>query len=105
MVGVRHLVIDSLGQPAAVIETVAVEQTRLGSVSWAHAQAEGEGHANLQEWRADHEAYWHGPDMRDFIGDPAFTVTDQTLVVLERFRLVESIPAPATARDSPNHRS
>ncbi|MHA7262144.1 ASCH domain-containing protein [Arthrobacter sp. TMN-37] len=91
-VGTRQLVIDSHDSPVAVIETLAVEQARLGSVSWAHAQAEGEGHANLGEWRADHEAYWHGPDMRDFLGDPAFTVTDQTLVVLERFRLVASPP-------------
>ncbi|WP_159616551.1 ASCH domain-containing protein [Arthrobacter zhaoguopingii] len=93
-VGGRHLVIDSMARPVAVIETAAVEQVLLGSVSWAHASCEGEGHPDLQQWRNDHESFWHSQSMRDFLGDPGFTVDDDTPVVLERFRVVEILPDP-----------
>jgi uncharacterized protein YhfF len=87
-VGSRQCVLDSLGRPAAVIETVGVRPVPLGSVPLAHVLEEGEGHASLGEWRADHEHFWHSPEMRSFLGLPAFTVSDETAVVLERFRLI-----------------
>jgi uncharacterized protein YhfF len=91
----------------AVIETVTVEQARLGSVSWAHASCEGEEHTDLQQWRNDHEAFWHGQSMREFLRDPGFTVDDETPVVLERFRVVEFLPDPpgTTGKASPTSRS
>lgn len=39
------------------------------------------------------EHFWHGVEMREYLQDPAFTVTDGTVVVLERFRLVNQAPA------------
>ena len=88
--GVRQAVLDSAGQPVAVIETTAVRVLRLGEVDLAHALGEGEGYSSVAEWRAGHERFWHSADMRDALGDPGFTVDDGTLVVAEAFRLVAS---------------
>jgi uncharacterized protein YhfF len=62
---------------------------RLGDVDLAHALGEGEGYASVAEWRAGHERFWHSAPMREALGDPEFTVDDDTLVVAEVFRLVE----------------
>lgn len=96
-VGARQLVIDSAGQPAGVIETTGVRQALLGGVDWEHARDEGEGYDSVAQWRAGHEEFWHSPEMRDSLGDAAFTVTDGTLVVLERFRLVHRLGATSAA--------
>ncbi|WBC15829.1 ASCH domain-containing protein [Micromonospora sp. WMMA1998] len=87
--GTRHAVVDSAGRPVAVIELVEVRVARLGDVDLDHARAEGEGYGSVGQWRAGHEAYWHGADYRAWLGDPEFTVDDDTPAVLERFRLVE----------------
>lgn len=92
-VGRRQAVLDSAGRPVAVIETVHVEQRRLDQVPVGHVVDEGEGHATVAGWRAGHEHFWHGVEMREYLQDPAFTVTDGTVVVLERFRLVNQAPA------------
>ena len=88
-VGARQLLIDSAGQPVAIIETTAVQVVRLADVDLRHARDEGEGHDSVAGWRAAHEAFWTGTDMRGYLNDPTFTVTDDTQVVLERLRVVE----------------
>jgi len=88
--GDRQAVLDSAGQPVAVIETTAVRVLRLGEVDLAHALGEGEGYTSVAEWRAGHEDFWHSAEVRDALGDPGFTVDDGTLVVAEAFRLVAS---------------
>ncbi|MDR6415648.1 ASCH domain-containing protein [Pseudarthrobacter sulfonivorans] len=90
--GTRQVVVDSAGKDVAVIETTDVQQVRLADVSWEHAREEGEGYASVAEWRAGHERFWHGKEMRGFLENPGFTVDDDTLVVLERFRLVRTAP-------------
>jgi uncharacterized protein YhfF len=85
--GRRHAVADSAGHLVAVIETTAVRVLRLAEVDLAHAVGEGEGYATVAEWRAAHERFWHSPEMRAELGDPGFTVDDDTLVVAEVFRL------------------
>ncbi|MGZ0153619.1 ASCH domain-containing protein [Kribbella sp. WER1] len=62
VVGERSVVVDSDGRPVGVIEVTGV--------------------------RANHEMFWHSGEMREALGDPGFKVTDDTLAVLERFRLV-----------------
>lgn len=52
---------------------------------------EGEGHTSVAEWRAGHEVFWHGEEMREALGDPLFTVDDGTMIVAERFRVVERL--------------
>jgi uncharacterized protein YhfF len=87
-VGRRQAVIESTGQPIAVIETVQVDHMRLDQVPLTHVIDEGEGHTTVAQWRADHEQYWQSEEMRSYLADPAFMVRDETVVVLERFRLV-----------------
>ncbi|ANP74232.1 ASCH domain-containing protein [Cryobacterium arcticum] len=91
-VGARQVLIDSAGQPVAVIETTAVQVVRLADVDVRHARDEGEGHDSVAGWRAAHEAFWTSPDMRGYLNDPTFSVTDDTPVVLERLRVVELLP-------------
>ena len=86
--GLRQAVVDSAGSPVAVIETTATQVMRLGDVDLAHALGEGEGYTSVAAWRAGHEQFWHSAEMREALGDPHFTVDDDTLVVAQAFRLV-----------------
>ncbi|MEV4253345.1 DUF664 domain-containing protein [Spirillospora sp. NPDC049652] len=90
-VGRRGVVVDSAERDVAVLETVAVDTVRLADVGWEHARDEGEGHRSVAEWRAAHEDFWHGAEVRAAMGDPGFTVDDDTLVVVQRFRLVRTL--------------
>ncbi|MFJ5548929.1 ASCH domain-containing protein [Streptomyces sp. NPDC093225] len=89
LVGERQVVLDSDELPVAVIEVTDVRVLRAGDVDDAHARDEGEGYTTVAEWRRVHEGFWHSPEVRAEIGDPDFTVDDDTLVVAERFRVVE----------------
>ncbi|MER6594053.1 ASCH domain-containing protein [Micromonospora purpureochromogenes] len=91
VVGARSVVVDSADRPVAVIELTEVRLVRLGDVDLDHARDEGEGYDSVAAWRAGHEAYWHGPDYQGWLGDPDFTVTDDTLAVAVRFRLVQRL--------------
>ncbi|MBT2468058.1 ASCH domain-containing protein [Streptomyces sp. ISL-66] len=90
-------VIDSAGCPVGVIEVTDVRVLRLAEVDLRHALDEGEGYASVAEWRSVHEGFWHGPQMREALGDPHFTVADDTPVVAERFRLVTLLPQDTAA--------
>jgi len=91
--GLREVVLDSADRRVAVIETTSVRVIRLGDVDLAHALGEGEGYTSVAEWRAGHERFWHSAEMRAALGDPEFTVDDDTLVVAQAFRLVRESPA------------
>jgi uncharacterized protein YhfF len=95
--GDRWVVIDSADEPVALIEVIAVRVVRLADVDLAHAVGEGEGFASVAEWRAGHEAFWRSAEVRAELGDPAFTVNDDTQIVAEQFRLVtgERLDLPA----------
>ncbi|MDX3375664.1 ASCH domain-containing protein [Streptomyces sp. ME02-6991-2A] len=88
-VGERSALIDSEGREVAVLEMTEVRVLPLGEVDLQHALDEGEGYRSVAEWRAGHEAFWHGEEMREAMGDPSFTVDDATMIVAERFRVVE----------------
>jgi uncharacterized protein YhfF len=89
--GQRDVLIDSADRPIAIVETVDCRVVRLADVDDRHAIDEGEGYADAAEFRAAHEDYWNGyiDKLRTDLGDPAFALTDDTMVVLERFRIVE----------------
>lgn len=89
--GSRSVVVDSDDQPVAVIEVTEVRVVPLGRVDLAHVVDEGEGDADVAGWRANHERFWHGEEMRAALEDPGFTVDDATPVVLERFRVVADL--------------
>ncbi|MET7620716.1 ASCH domain-containing protein [Streptomyces sp. NPDC005408] len=88
-VGDRSALIDSAGREVAVLELTEVRVLPLGEVDMQHVLDEGEGYGSVAEWRAGHEAFWQGEEMREALGDPLFTVNDGTVVVAERFRVVE----------------
>lgn len=91
IVGARQQVLDSEGRAAAVIETTGVRRVPLAEVDIDHARDEGEGYETVAKWRAGHESFWHSDQMRAALGDPGFTVRDDTPLVLERFRLVRRL--------------
>lgn len=90
-VGERGVVVDSDERPVAVIETTEVRTVPLRDVDLAHARDEGEGYDSVAAWRRGHEEFWHSPQMRAAMGDPDFTVDDDTPLVLQRFRVVADL--------------
>lgn len=90
--GAREVLLDSNARPVAIIETVSCRVARLADVDDQHAIDEGEGFANATDFRVAHERLWNGfiDDLRARIG-PDFTIDDDTLVVLQRFRVVERL--------------
>uniref|UniRef100_A0AAU2JJY0 ASCH domain-containing protein n=1 Tax=Streptomyces sp. NBC_00049 TaxID=2903617 RepID=A0AAU2JJY0_9ACTN len=87
--GARAALVDSDERVVAVVEVTGVEVLRLADVTLRHALDEGEGFASVAEWRTAHEAFWHSEPVRAAIGDPGFTVGDDTVVLAERFRVTE----------------
>ncbi|SDM53044.1 ASCH domain-containing protein [Streptomyces wuyuanensis] len=85
--GERHALIDSVGRATAEPEVTEVRVLPLGEVDSEHALDEGEGHRSVAEWRVAHERFRHGPQMREALGDPGFTVR-RAPVVAERFRVL-----------------
>lgn len=88
-----QVLVDSEERPIAVVETVSYRVARLADVDDQHAIDEGEGYANAAEFRATHEPYWRSylDTLREQLGDPTFAIDDDTLIGLERFRIVATI--------------
>ena len=84
--GLLSIVLDGHERPRALIRTTHVDVVRFGDVDEDHARREGEG--TLEEWRSAHRAHFAGS------AAPGEQVTDDTMVVLERFVVV----VPASAR-------
>ena len=82
--GQRFLLLDFDDRPVAVVETTEVRILRVDEVDFRFARDEGEGFETVADWRAAHERFWSNRDIRD-----------DTLVVAERFRLIERIEFPA----------
>ena len=89
--GRRSLLVDNDGEGVAIIETTEVRVLRVGDCDEQFARDEGEGFETVAEWREAHDRFWRGyaDEIRDHLGDPDWDVTDDTLFVAERFRLVE----------------
>lgn len=97
--GLREVVVDEQGRFVAEIETTGCEVLRMADVGGDFARDEGEGFADAADWRAAHERFFnaHLDELRERLGDPAWSIGDDTLVVCQRFRLVERYPEPITA--------
>lgn len=87
-VGERQAVVDSDDRRVAAIELTEVRVVRLADVDLQHVLDEGEGDESVAQWRAGHESFWHSAEVRAELGDPGFTVNDDTLLLAQRFRLV-----------------
>jgi uncharacterized protein YhfF len=90
-VGQLLAVVDSADRRIAAIEVTQVRVIRLADVDLQHALDEGEGDESVAEWRTGHEKFWHSAEVRAELGDPHFTVNDDTLVLAQRFRLVHVV--------------
>lgn len=64
-------------EPIGVVETTEVRVRPAGQVDLRFAHDEGEGFESVADWREAHQRFW---------SDRA--ITDETLVVCERFRLI-----------------
>ena len=60
------------------------------------ARDEGERLTDAADWRAAHEDSWNGyiDEVRDRLADPQWSLTDDTEIVCQRFRLAERYPEP-----------
>lgn len=97
--GDRGVVVDTGDRPVAVIEYTEVRVVPLAQVDLAHVVDEGEGDTSVAQWRAGHERFWHSEEMRAAMEDPGFTVDDETLAVLQRFRVIADLrPAGEPSR-------
>lgn len=91
--GERYLLVGGDDRGVAVIEIVDVRILRVGDCDEAFARDEGEGFTTVAEWREVHNLFWrsYAYETRAYLGDPDWDVTDDTLFVAERFRLVERL--------------
>jgi uncharacterized protein YhfF len=87
--GQRFSVIDSMGQPAAVIELTEVRVVPISTVDDEYARAEGRGYADAADWRRAHEEFFCSAGVAEFLGAMP-VISDDTLVVTERFRLIKA---------------
>lgn len=98
--GQRFSLVDSAGHPVAVIEMTEVGVVPITEVDDEYAHAEGRGYPDAAAWRAAHEELFTSQEISGYLG---FTpvISDDTLVVTERFRLVEGAEANASRDASP----
>jgi uncharacterized protein YhfF len=94
--GERYAVVDNEGRDVAVIETTDVNVCRIGDTDEQFARDEGEGFESVAAWREAHDRYWrsYADEIRAYLGDPDWDVSDDTLYVAERFRLAELLEKP-----------
>ena len=94
--GTREAVIDVDGRFVAVIETTECRVLSMSEVDDQFARDEGEGFADATDWRVAHERYWdrYVDELRDRLGDPSWSLADDTGIVCQRFRVVERFPEP-----------
>lgn len=85
--GQRYSVVDSAGEPAAVIELTEVRVLPISTVDDEYARAEGRGYVDAAHWRKAHEAFFRSEGIAEYLG-AAPVIDDDTLVVTERFRLI-----------------
>jgi uncharacterized protein YhfF len=81
-VGERQALLDGNGKVIALIEVTRVELTSFAEVTWAFAQAEGEGFTSIEDWRDGHRSYW---------SQAGVEVDDDTPVVCMWFDVVDEV--------------
>jgi len=79
-VGARCVLLGFDDEPVAVVETTEVRVVRAADVDLAFALDEGEGFETVADWRHAHEEFWADQG-----------IGDDTLIVAERFRVVDRL--------------
>lgn len=82
--GGLSILLDSQGQPRAIIETTKVEVVPFAEVTAEFAYSEGEDDRSLESWRYEHEVFFTRELQRE--GKP---FDPEMRVVCETFRLVD----------------
>ena len=88
------ILLDSDERPVAMIEDVRSIVIRLADMTDEDAIDEGEGLCRRRPRSGvSHEDHWNAfiDEVRDGLGDPTFTITDDTPIVVERFRIAAVI--------------
>ena len=86
--GQRRVLVDSELKAVGIVEDTEVRQVPLGEVDLDFARQEGEGYESVASWREAHEEYWNA-------SVPSVELDDSTVVIAERFRLVERLDPEA----------
>jgi len=76
ILGGYSVILDGAGEPVCIIQTTRLDTVPFGEVDEEFAWVEGEGDRSLEYWRRAH--IW-------FFEEDGTPVTDDDLVVLERF--------------------
>ena len=99
-VGSRWTMVGTNHAELAVVEVTGVERVRLADVSFEMVDAEGESFRSVAHWRAAHESYWDPflEQIRAHRGEPNWRLTDDTIVICERLRVVERMAGCDIAR-------
>ncbi len=92
-VGDRAVLLDDADMGVAIVEFTDVRVLRVADCELAFARDEGEGFESVAAWREAHERFWRGyaDEIRAYLDDPGWDVTDDALFVAERFRVVERL--------------
>ena len=90
--GARYLLVDNADRAVAVLEITEVRVLRVADCDLAFARDEGEGFGSVAEWREAHERFWraYADEIEEYVGGD-WDVTDETLFVAERFRVVRRL--------------
>ena len=88
-VGQQQLVVDSHGRGVATIEVMQIDVIRLGDADLRLAIDEGEQFETVAQWREEHERFCREHSLPYLPEQLGYSLTDDSLVVVERFRLVE----------------
>ena len=91
---------DSQGRPLAVLRTTSARQVTVAEVTKEMSDAEGESFASVTAWRDGHVGYWSAgiERTRSQLQDPAWNLTNDTLLVFEQFTLIERLAAADEGR-------
>ena len=82
--GQRYVLVDSDTRAVGVVEVTEVRTLPLNELDLEFAREEGEGYESVAAWRRAHERFWK-------TNAPGITRDDSTVVVAERFRLIERL--------------
>jgi uncharacterized protein YhfF len=88
VVGEEQYLIDGSLEPIARIRYTRIDIVPFRDVTWAFAQAEGEGFVDLEHWRASHRRYW--------ARESGVDVSDEVLVACLWLEVVAPAPSPTS---------
>jgi cystathionine gamma-synthase len=92
------------GERLGLIRVNRVETVRFDHVTWEFADAEGEGFANVEDWRTQHRDFWERASVdriREHTGERSWSLTGDTEVVCVWFDVVHDFETLAIHAGQP----